>query len=36
MSKSKIAVGTYSEQQALGMSTMPLIRPSMGAEPSSR
>src|SRR5215216_5650353 len=36
MSKSKIAVGTYSEQQALGMSTMPLMRPSIGAEPSSR
>src|SRR5919202_2334165 len=36
MSKSKIAVGRYSEQQALGMSTMPLMRPSIGAEPSGR
>jgi hypothetical protein len=35
-SKSNMAVGTYSEQQALGMSTTPLIRPSMGEEPSSR
>lgn len=35
-SKSNMAVGTYSEQQALGMSTMPLMRPSMGEEPSSR
>ncbi len=35
-SKSKTATGRYREQHALGMSTMPLIRPSMGAEPSSR
>src|SRR5258705_448881 len=36
MSKSKMAVGRYSVQQALGMSTIPLIRPSIGAEPSKR
>jgi len=36
MSKSKMAVGRYSEQQALGMSTTPLMRPSIGAAPSSR
>ena len=36
MSKSKIAVGRYSEQQALGMSTTPLTLPSIGAAPSSR
>jgi hypothetical protein len=36
ISKSKIAVGKYSEQHALGMSTTPLILPSIGAAPSSR
>jgi hypothetical protein len=35
-SKSKMAVGRYSEQQAFGMSTTPDTRPSIGAEPSSR
>lgn len=35
-SKSKMAVGRYSEQQALGMSTIPLMRPSMGAAPRIR
>ena len=36
MSKSKISVGRYSEQQAFGMSTTPDTRPSIGADPSSR
>ncbi len=31
MSKSKMAVGMYSDTQAFGMSTTPLTRPSMGA-----
>jgi hypothetical protein len=35
-SKSKIAVGKYKEQHALGMSTTPLTRPSIGAAPSNR
>jgi hypothetical protein len=35
MSVSKMAVGKYNEQQAFGMSTTPLIRPSIGAAPSS-
>src|SRR5262245_29050334 len=33
ISKSKISVGIASVQQALGMSTMPLMRPSTGAVP---
>ena len=33
MSKSKISVGIARVQQAFGMSTMPLIRPSTGAVP---
>ncbi|CFP65304.1 Uncharacterised protein [Bordetella pertussis] len=33
MSKSKISVGMASVQHALGMSTMPLMRPSTGAVP---
>jgi hypothetical protein len=35
-SKSKMAVGKYSEQHALGMSTTPLTRPSIGAAPSNK
>jgi len=33
ISKSKISVGMASVQQAFGMSTMPLMRPSHGAVP---
>lgn len=33
MSNSKISVGSHRVHQALGMSTMELIRPSMGAVP---
>lgn len=33
MSKSKISVGTATVQHALGMSTIPLTRPSTGAVP---
>lgn len=36
MSKSKMAVGKYNEQQAFGMSTTPLTRPSIGAAPSNK
>jgi hypothetical protein len=36
MSTSKIAVGRYNEQQAFGMSTAPLTRPSIGAAPRIR
>jgi hypothetical protein len=36
MSKSKIAVGMASVQQALGTSAIPLIRPSTGAVLSSK
>jgi Kef-type K+ transport system membrane component KefB len=36
MSKSNIPVGRYSEQHAFGMSTMPEMRPSIGADPSRR
>jgi hypothetical protein len=31
-----MAVGKYSEQHALGMSTTPLTRPSIGAAPSNK
>jgi hypothetical protein len=33
ISKSNISVGIASVQQAFGMSTMPLMRPSTGAVP---
>tara|TARA_B100002051_G_C16141964_1_gene349399 strand:- start:6 stop:170 length:165 start_codon:yes stop_codon:yes gene_type:complete len=36
MSLSKIDVGIASVQHALGMSTIPLIRPSTGAQLSKR
>ena len=34
--KLKIAVGRYSEHHALGISTMPLILPSIAAESSKQ